>query len=167
MFMLESDGRTDEGFAAYDEFVKTNAHRFPSGALTLASSAWYYGFSDHRAPHDSRLLTALFSESPGDGEAEWHNSTVSLQVTLRGAYDDGTIVLSYPRVYAYQLSGLDVSSGHMDWRYDELRIDEAGRLVHEIEWCGFSETGRWLIVADDIRMAWHPDQGEPQEIGEA
>ena len=34
--MLQSDGRTDAGFAAYGTYVADNAYRFPAGALFLA-----------------------------------------------------------------------------------------------------------------------------------
>ncbi|GAA0570222.1 hypothetical protein HPO96_23250 [Kribbella sandramycini] len=157
MYLLESDGRSDEGFAAYREYVAANAERFPAGALSLAQSDWYYGSHDHRSPHDARLETMSLAEQPGPGEAHWQNRLTSLEVTLRGAYDDGHIRLRYPAVHSYRLDGFALRGGHTDWRYDELRLDEDGRLVHEIEWCGMRDTARWLIVADDIELCWRPD----------
>jgi hypothetical protein len=61
---------------------------------------------------------------------------------------------------AWYYGALDVGRGHADWRYDELRLDDAGRVVHEIEWWKERETARWLITADDVELTWHPDGGE-------
>lgn len=164
MFLLQSDGRTDAGFAAYRNYVADNAYRFPAGALFLARTDWYYGSHDHRGPHDSRLEVMTVTERSGPGEPHWHNRLVSLELTLRGAYDDGNITLRYPTVNSYNLGGFMVGGGHADWRYDELRLDESGHLVHEVEWCFMQDTARWLIVADDIQMRWQPDGGPPEMI---
>jgi hypothetical protein len=163
MYLLQSDGRTAEGVGAYAEYVDRNADRFPSGALHLARTDWYYAFYDHRAPHDSRLESMTVAERSGSGEPHWHNRWLSLDVTLRGAYDDGYIMLRYPTVHSYTLDNFAVGTGHADWRYDELRLDEAGHLVHEVEWWSMHATARWLIVADDIEMSWQPNHG-PLEI---
>ena len=104
------------------------------------------------------------TERSGPGEPQWHNRLVSLELTLRGAYDDGNITLRYPTVHSYNLDGFMVGGGHADWRFDELRLDEAGRLVHEVEWCLMQDTARWLIVADDIQMWWQPDGGRPEML---
>ena len=163
MYLLGSDGRTDKGFDAYRDYVADNAARFPAGALHLARSDWYYASYDHRGPHDSRLESMSITERPGPGEA-WHNRLVSLELTLRGAYDDGYLRLRYPTVHSYTLDGFGVGRGHADWHFDELRLDETGRLVHEVEWCAMQGTARWLIVANDIELSWHPDQAEPEII---
>ena len=44
--------------------------------------------------------------------------------------------------------------GHQDWRYDEFRVTDQGHVLHEIEWNGFLETGRWLIEASDVIHSW-------------
>jgi len=158
MFMLGSDGRTDEGFAQYDAYVQANVSRFPAGALYLAQSDWYYGSADHRAPHDSRLESVSVHEADGPGEAHWHNRECSVEVRLRGACDDGTISFLYPKVHSYSFDLHASGPGaHADWRYDELRLDDQGHLVHEIEWCGMQNTARWLVVADDVQMTWQAD----------
>ena len=95
------------------------------------------------------------AEHSGPLDQHWHNRVVSLELALRGAYDDGYITLRYPTVYSYSLDGFGVERGHADWRYDELRLDEVGRLVHEVEWC---------IVADDVEMSWKPDDGDIEII---
>lgn len=164
MFLLQSDGRTEDGFAAYHEYLRDNESRFPTGALQLARSDWYYASYDHRGPHDARLEALSIAERSGPGSSHWHNRLVSLELMLRGAYDDGNITLRYPTVYSYLLDGFGVGAGHADWRYDELRLDDQGHLIHEIEWCWMQDSGRWLIVADDIRMFWQPDEGELQIV---
>ncbi|TDD58518.1 hypothetical protein E1263_19095 [Kribbella antibiotica] len=164
MFILQSDGRTLEGFTAYREYVETNADRFPVGALHLAQTDWYYASYDPRGPHDSRLESMSMTERTGPGKPHWHNRLVSLELTLRGAYDDGYIKLRYPTVHSYTLDGFAAGTGHSDWRYDELRLNEAGHLVHEIEWWFMNATARWLITADDIELSWQPDEGELESI---
>jgi hypothetical protein len=154
MFILDRDGRTTSGFARYEEYVDQHESRFPPGALALVRSDWYYGFTDHRAPHDSRLESATLAEEPTDPSAPWFNRPVSLVIRLRGAHDDGEITLRYPRLFSCHLDSFAIEDGHRDWRYDELRLDDDGHLVHEIEWCGSRDTGRWLITADDIEHGW-------------
>jgi hypothetical protein len=99
VFLLQSDGRTTAGFAAYRDYVEANAARFPAGALQLARSDWYYGAHDHRTPHDGRLEKMSLTELAGPGDRHWHNRLVSLELTLRSAYDDGYISLRYPTVH--------------------------------------------------------------------
>lgn len=164
VFLLQSDGRTYEAFAAYAAYVEANARRFPPGALYLARSDWYYAPHDHRGPHDGRLENVSIAERFGQGEPHWHNRKVSLELTLRGAYDDGYIRLRYPTVHSYQLDGFGTGDGHADWRYDELRLDERGHLVHEVEWCMSRDTARWVIVADDVEMSWQLDGGDAEII---
>jgi len=93
-------------------------------------------------PHTATTSPATLTERSGPGAPDWHNRLASLELKLRGAYDDGTITLRYPTVHSYNLDGFMVGGGHADWRYDELRIDEAGHLVHEVEWCFMQDTAR-------------------------
>ena len=62
----------------------------------------------------------------------------------------------YPRVYAYRIMMADTEAGHGDWRYDEFRVTDNGRLLHEIEWWTWQEGGTWLIEADDVEHRWVP-----------
>jgi hypothetical protein len=82
--------------------------------------------------------------------------TLSLCVRLLGAYHDGSIELVYPRVFRDRFNLDRGQDGHRDWRYDELRVADNGRLIHEIEWCGPYETGTWLIEASDLEFRWLP-----------
>jgi len=144
--LLAADGRDDDvagAFARYHDHLASSRDLFPPSAYALATSGWYFSFSDHRCPHDSWLeslsLTELGSEARGE------TRKVSMRVRLVGAYRDGYIELTYPRVFRYRMSVDDGERGHGDWRYDELRLSADGHVVHEIEWRGRNQTGSWLI----------------------
>jgi len=57
---------------------------------------------------------------------------------------------------AYDVAASQAGRGHGDGRYDEFRVTQGGRLIHEIEWAAVSETGRWLIEASDVAFKWIP-----------
>ncbi len=138
---------------AYSEYIRENGPRFPPGALSLAQSEWYYGFSDHRAPHDAWLEWAKFEE-PAIGERN-EVRHLSLRLRLVGAYHDQWLEFFYPRVFAYEISSEETSAGHGDWLYDEFRLSPRGHLLHEIEWAGGagSSGSRWLIEASDVEFS--------------
>jgi hypothetical protein len=156
MFILadQRDSDVQGAFARYGEYIAINRHRFPSSALALATSDWYFGFSSHQAPHDAWLESIQVFE-PSSGERH-EIRTTSICIRLLGAYHDGYIELHYPTVFSYQLTADTLGQGHGDWRYDELRLDEKGRLVHEIEWASYGATNTWLIVASDVHHRWLP-----------
>lgn len=136
----------------YRQYLRENETKFPPGAFSIASSDWYYGFDDHRAPHDAWLETATFSE-PATGERS-EVRHLSLRLRLLGAYHDRWLEFFYPKVFAYEMSGERTGSGHGDWLYDEFRLSSKGRLLHEIEWAGKagSDGSRWLIEASDVEF---------------
>lgn len=139
----------------YQAYLKENAHRFPPSAFALATSDWYYSFSDHHAPHDAWLEAATLAE-PATGERN-ELRRLNLRVTLLGAYHDYILELFYPQVFSYSLSNPFAEGGHFDWRYDEFRLSEEGNLIHEIEWA--SPPGceaRWLIEASDVLYTARP-----------
>ena len=82
----------------------------------------------------------------------------SLTITIRllGAYHDDYIELVYPDVYSYDLAGMHVGRGHGDLQYDEFRVGEQGRVIHEIEWASIHQTSRWVIEASDVVYRWTP-----------
>lgn len=156
MFILADQRDSDvmAAFARYKEYLELNRSRFPKSAYALTTSDWYFGFSDHHAPHDSWLeLVQIFEPSSGD-----HHEirTVSIIIRLLGAYHDGYIEFHYPTVFEYRLTADTLAQGHGDWRYDEFRVNEKGNLVHEIEWASFGATNTWLIVASDVEHKWIP-----------
>ena len=139
----------------YERYVRENKARFPSGAYALASSDWYFGVSDHRAPHDAWLEYAKFEEHATGERNEVRR--LSLRVRLLGAYHDMYLEYFYPQVFAYSLNNNTSSRGHSDWRYDELRLTPNGHLLHEIEWAGAPGIeARWLIEAPDVEFSVLP-----------
>jgi len=141
-------------FRRYRDYLDTNRSRFPPHAYELASAEWYFNPTDHRCPHDGWLESVLMDE-PASGERH-EQRTVAMRVHLLGAYHDGHIEFYYPRVFAYALNVTDAVGGHRDWLYDEFRVSPEGHLVHEIQWSGSEETGRWIIEASDVEYSWHP-----------
>lgn len=136
----------------YKAYLRRNKGRFPRNAYELATSDWYFGFSDHRAPHDARLEAAVF-EASAEGNRK-QRRVLSLRVTLVAACDDMTLEFWYPRVFSYSMVNSRADRGHGDWRYDEFRVNRAGHLLHEIEWAGPpGADARWLIEASDVLFA--------------
>lgn len=156
MFILAAQRDEDPtgSFRRYREYLKENEGRFPKAAYSLATSDWYYDFRRHECPHDAWLERAKIEE-PATGERHEHRA-VTITIKLLGAYHDGIIEIRYPRVFEYRFNSVALDGGHRDWRYDEFRVNDAGQLIHEIEWCGFKDTGSWLIVASDIEFKWSP-----------
>ena len=154
----ERDGSAADAtrsFQNYRRFLHENERRFPPGAFSLVTSDWYYGASDHRAPHDAWLEWFRLEEvASGDRQQIRH---LSLRIRLLGAYHDAHLEFYYPKVHAYTLDNLNGDEGHGDWRYDEFRLSEQGHLIHEIEWAGLPGIeARWLIEAADVEFTVHP-----------
>ncbi len=141
-------------FKKYQNYLQANQSRFPKGAYQLATSDWYFNFADHRCPHDGWLESAALKECAW-GDREQHRR-LEFKVTLLGAYHDCYINLNYLNVTHYSLAAHNTYQGHFDWRYDEFRLSQSGRLIHEIEWASSSHQGRWLIECDDVHYSCVP-----------
>jgi hypothetical protein len=66
----ERDGSVEQAkrnWERYIAYLRENENRFPPGAYSLATSDWYFGASDHRAPHDAWLEEIVITE-PSSGE---------------------------------------------------------------------------------------------------
>lgn len=143
-----------EPFRRYAEYLEINRSRFPVSAYNLAAGL-LLDASDPSCPHDGWLEWARFEE-PSSGDRQ-ENRTLSLRVRLLGAYHDRYIELFYPLVYAYSMSTAHSSHGHGDWRYSEIRLNDSGNVVHEIEWAGPpGRDARWLIEASDVQLTSIP-----------
>ena len=150
MFILapERDEDPRGAFGRYDGYIRRESARFPPGAIALATSDWYFGFEDHRAPHDAWLVSAAFEEV-GDC-ARRDERTLALRLRLLSAYHDHELEFYYPKVVGYTFQGMSVAAGHGDWRYDEFRLDDAGQLIHEIQWHARDERAVWMITSNDV-----------------
>lgn len=157
IYVLSNDGRDEDvvgAFRRYREYLESMKAVFPPSAYALATSDWYFNFTDRRCPHDA-WLEALEVCEPSSGERH-EIRVLAMKARLLGAYHDGAIELHYPRVFNYTLTTTSGERGHGDWRYDEFRLSERGTLIHEIEWRGFPGGGgrRWLIEASDLEFQW-------------
>lgn len=126
--------------------------RFPASALALATSDWYFGFADPRAPHDAHLQSITVSEA--QSEAPDAFPVVTIRIRLLSA-QGGIIEFLYPQVFRYNLVCSGSHSFHSDWRYDEFRLSDDDYVIHEIEWWHAGESGRWLIESSDVQHQWH------------
>ena len=157
MFILspERDANATQAFAGYAAYLEQNRAAFPPSAYALATSEWYFDFSVHHAPHDAWLESLTIEEPSSGSRHEIRETTITIK--LLGAYHDGYIELHYPRVFEYRLSAIELGRGHGDWRYDEFRVDQEGRLLHEIQWwSSLTSQSTWLIVASDVQHKWFP-----------
>ncbi|WAU72229.1 MULTISPECIES: hypothetical protein [unclassified Acinetobacter] len=154
MFILSNERTSDnpECFGQYKAYLTQHKNIFPSKAYSLATSEWYGNFNDPRCPHDAWLENIKIEERNSGDRQE--NRYITITIRLLGAYHDGFIELIYPQVFNYQLNCNHGIQGHRDWRYDELRINDQGHLIHEIEWYDLNESSRWLIEASDIEYRW-------------
>ena len=144
---------SEKAFQKYNKYLYENKNNFPPVAFELATSDWYYGFDDHRAPHDSWLEELIISEKSSGKRHEIRH--ISIKIILLGAYHDGYIEFSYPKVFRYAINSGQSNQGHGDWRYDEFRLSDSGNLIHEIEWAGDDPPGNWIIEAADIHFKWN------------
>ena len=143
-------------YRRYQQYLRERQDSFPPGAFALGTSEWWQLPHDHRCPHDGWLESVSISE-PAAGDRGEERIT-AIRVRLLGAYHDGHIELFYPRVFSYQLQSPSCVRGLGDWLYDEFTLSPDGRIIHEIEWAGFSddEASRWIIEASDIEFQWIP-----------
>ena len=154
MFILSAERERDvsQAFANYSTYLKEHRAEFPPSAYALATSEWYFDPSVHQAPHDAWLESFSINERSSGARNEIRQTAITIK--LLGAYHDAYIEFHYPCVFEYRTT-IDVANGHGDWRYDEFRLDEQGRLVHEIEWATDRATASWLIVASDVQYTWN------------
>jgi hypothetical protein len=117
-----------QAFALYRAYLDSVRDQMPPGAVTLATSAWYFDSNDHRAPHDACLEAVLAVEAPTPRGTP---RTIAIPIRLLGAYYDGCIELRYRDVTRYRIDLTpenDVpGTGHRDWRHDEFRLAPGGR----------------------------------------
>ncbi len=145
-------GNWPDCWRKYEAYLKNNESTFPKAAFKLATSDWWYYSSTPKAPHDSHLISATYTERqigfrPGKaprqmlqryfkdhvkGEALQKliqetltlnpRTVCSLEVVLK-SYFKGKITLTYSGVQRYQLSmDKDAWPGHGDWRFDEFSL---------------------------------------------
>ena len=156
-FLLNEDARGGAGFDAYREYLESIRGRLPAAAYAFAAAPWHYDFSDRRCPHDSWVESLIVSE-PSSGDRRQHRA-IEIAARLLGAYHDYHLLLTYKAVRGYLLQTPQdhapprPGAGHGDWLADEIRLSEAGLVLHEVE---FSRGGRWVIECEDMTYKWEP-----------
>lgn len=170
MFILTDDAQSAAAFARYRAYLQEKRDVFPPSAFALATSGWYFDPSDPRCPHDAHLHSLTLAEADDPEDSDGNTALVSLRIRLKAWQGDGGVVeFYYPRLFSYDLilnrEAPSAKYGiyeHADWRYNEFRVTDDGRLIHEIEWWNVGETGRWQIVSSDVQFAWlPPGEGVP------
>lgn len=149
MVFILSDERDKDlrlAFKNYQAYLESVKSSFPPSAYALATSDWYFNFNDHRCPHDAWLQNFIVSEIRKEDQPK----QIEIKISLLGAYHDQELNFTYLDVSRYLLEGMDLKDGHSDWRYDEFRLSDSGKVIHEIEWCKMEDTGRFLIEASDV-----------------
>jgi hypothetical protein len=149
MFILNRDRPNNSleewksGWDNYQQYLKSISSRLPDSALAYALAEWHYNHLEHRAPHDAWLqkLEILGLEG-GEGR------NCRIVATFLGAYHDGIISLEYLDVLSYSICSSAENLG--DWQYDEIRLSEDGKVIHEIEF----DRGTWLIICRDMNYRW-------------
>jgi hypothetical protein len=139
---------------AYLRYVAERRQDFPAGARDFVAQSWRYDLNDHRCPHDSWLESLTLREvATGDRQ---QTRSVEIAARFLGTYHDGTFDLTYEGVTDYALAFAKPAKrpnvAHGDWIVDEVTLNEAGAVVHEIQF----EGGVWSIVCADVRHRWHP-----------
>jgi hypothetical protein len=131
----------------------------PAAAYAFARAEWHYDPRDHRCPHDAWVERVVVDEVGSGSRSE--TRTITIEVTLLGAYHDGWIGLRYEGVRRYSLTngGPPGSTGHGDRLIDEVRLTENDAVVHEVLFAG---GGRWLIECADISHRWTPSDHAPE-----
>lgn len=153
-FVLQKDGSQDsheafvESWRQYREYLESISVHLPPSAREFAIAEWHYNFQDHRAPHDAWVESINIFETATGERQEIRQAYIKL--SLLGAYHDGHIEIEYVNVLRYSIGS--AYENHGDWEYDEIRLSEAGNVLHEIEIGGFS----WVIECKDIRYSWFP-----------
>ncbi|MGY4535281.1 hypothetical protein ACVW0Y_004434 [Pseudomonas sp. TE3786] len=152
MYILKKDRLTtslsDEKrqWEAYEFYLYQHKDDFPPSAYAFATASWHYDPQHHHCPHDSWLESVVITELSEGLRKE--QRTLQIKAVLLGAFHDGHLEIQYLDVHSYEMRNDAAHQG--DWLYDEVRVSDAGRVIHEIEWVN----GRWLIECRDISVNW-------------
>ena len=79
------------------------------------------------------------------------NRLCDIELVLLGAYHDGHLHLVYRGVHSFKLSSHSASDGPTEIYRDEIRLSDAGHVLHEIEFLG---ADNWLVECRDIEWGW-------------
>lgn len=151
MFLIGANNEDlDDAFHRYQTCLLEIKTKLTKGLYELATSDWYYDFTDHRCPHDSWLDGVNFTSRVSGERSEIR--LLDIELKLLGAYHDLFLFFTYVNVKSYVLSDWNLELGHKDWIRDEFRLSEKGFVLHEILWAGPDDKTRWVIECEDIHF---------------
>ncbi|MFL5732838.1 MAG: HEAT repeat domain-containing protein [Chloroflexia bacterium] len=131
-------------FRRYDEYLESIRDRLPPGARAYAFGP-SHNSGTREAPHDSWLeMLEMRVRSSG---ARSERRELDIHAHLLGSDHDGYIEFHYTNVHEADLAVVS------EWLYDEVRLGEEGRVIHEIR---FDSDSRWLIECEDFTYEWKP-----------
>jgi hypothetical protein len=147
--------RFKEQWRRYRNHLETIRHKLPASTRDFALADWYYS-EDPRCPRLAWLESVTIRE-PFHGDRSQYRS-LEILVRLLGAFHNGYIELTYRDVQSYcfdvpfrNLTYEPGNRGHRDWRADEIKFSDHGKVLHEIEW---DEGGHWIIECKEIEYKW-------------
>ena len=141
--------------AKYLEYIAETEQSLPPGARNFVFLPYHYAMTDPKCPHDSWVETVNILEM--GSRTDRGRRRISILSRFLGAYHDGYFDIEYKNVDSYRMS-LKTSYrkitpiGHGDWIVDEILLDRAGHVSHEI----IFENGSWKIICEDLNYSWHP-----------
>ena len=117
----------------YFEYVETIRNSLPAHIYEFASSEKYFTLNSPHSLHDSWLNSVEIRESHGKET----DSVVGITLKLLGQLHNRIIILDYKDVAGYSLTGKKnpynyADTFHGDVFTHEIRLSDAGNLIHEI-----------------------------------
>jgi hypothetical protein len=153
MFILSTDWNSEKNAKAvviahqkYNEYLENNKSIIPKSAYEFSTADWHHDFSNHKALHDSWLVSISIEEIQNDNER-----IVNITLRLLGAYHDGHSIIKYKKVKNYIIGNQKNSGNHGGLNRDEVRLSNDNLVLHEIEWWG---QPNWLFECEDIHYNW-------------
>lgn len=132
MLFIHRDGEDSIEFGRYLDAPSTYSHRLPEAARQFAGDVERFALNHPKSLHDAWVESLVVKESHARDEAD---SGVSLELVLLGQKHDRRIRLIYRRVERYEIradKGGHRDTLHGDLYTHEVRLSEAGRVVHEL-----------------------------------
>lgn len=128
--------RTKDGYlmdsSNYKNYAEGVKNRLSKSAYAFMIADWHYQHTDHRCPHDSRVINISITEETSNNPT----SKCSLEIILIGGYGN-EILIKYDSVFSYELIKNEVEwpagdESHGDWLIDEIILLDDDILNHEI-----------------------------------
>ena len=139
-----------ESFDAYVSYLEENRDSFPEHIYAFAADVNRHNLDSPHSLHDAWMTSITIQQNRNRSRPFGPEPTI--EVVLLGQKHDRDIILRYKGVESYQIAGLRAALGggdtfQGDVSRHEVRLGEAGLMVHEIE---FSSNSRMEVVFRDL-----------------